>query len=46
MYTRPDFFDMPIDDMHNPTPLYNLQQGDVDSILNGMLEQSARKIDR
>ena len=46
MYTRPDFFDMPIDDMHNPTPLYNLQQGGVDSILNGRLEQSARKIDR
>lgn len=46
MYTGPDNFDMPIDDMHNPTPLYNLQQGGVDSILNGLLEQSARKTDR
>ena len=46
MYTRPGHFDVPISDYHNPTPLYDLQSGGVDGILRGLLEQSARKIDR
>lgn len=46
VYTRPGHFDMPVDDMHNPTPLYDLEQGGVDGILNGLLEKPARKIDR
>ena len=35
---------IPIADFHNPAPLY--EEGGVDLILRGLLEQSARKVDR
>ncbi|XP_078361510.1 peroxidasin homolog pxn-1-like [Oculina patagonica] len=45
-YIRPGHLDVPVKDFHDPTPLYNLQEGGVDGILKGLLQQSARKIDR
>ena len=43
---RPGHTDLQVDDFHNPTPLYHLQEGGVDGILKGLLDQSARRIDR